>query len=119
RGEATLEHDAGFRLLERREPALQLYVNRHGARDRAHGSGAGAELLHCLDRPLPQLRMRRQAEVVVRGEVDDLTVVERGLVALLTFEDSEMPVEALLLERIQLRGEMSKRIETHQSSVSS
>jgi len=34
--------------------------------------------------------------------------------------DPEAPVEALLLERIQLRGEMRKRIETqcHRSSLS-
>ena len=63
-----------------------------------------------LERRLAQPRMRRQAEIVVRGEVDDLAVVERARVALLAFEDAEVTIEALLLERVELAGEVVERI---------
>ena len=54
--------------------------------------------------------MRRQPEVVVRREVDDLPIVERRRRLLLVVEDAEMAVQALLLQRIELGGEVGERI---------
>ena len=50
-----------------------------------------------LERASRSLRMRRQAEVVVRREVDDLTVIEGRLRLLLVVEDAQLAVQALLL----------------------
>ena len=75
-GEAALKDDGGFGFLELREPPLELHVNRHGAGDRAHRAGADAELLERGERFLLEPRMRRQPEVVVRREVDDLAAVD-------------------------------------------
>ena len=70
--EAALEDDDGFGLLELGEPAFELHVDGHRAGDRPNRSGADAESPRRLERALAQPRMRRQAEVVVRREVDDL-----------------------------------------------
>ena len=43
RGEAALEHDDRFGLLERGQPALELHVDVHRAGNRAHRSRADAE----------------------------------------------------------------------------
>ena len=53
-----------------------------------------------LDRPLAQPRMRRQAEIVVRGEVDDRAAVEGRVRALLVLEHPQVAVDALRLERV-------------------
>ena len=102
RGEAALEDDDRFGLLEGGQPPLELHVDVHGAGDGAHRARADAELRDRLERLLAQLRVRRQAEVVVRREVDDLAVVEGASVALFAFENAEMAVEPLLLERVEL-----------------
>ena len=54
------------------------------------------------ERRLAQPRMRRQAEVVIRREVDDLAMIERRLRLLLAFENAQVAVEPLLLERVEL-----------------
>ena len=77
RGEAALKHDRRFGFLELREPPLELHVNRHRAGDRAHRAGADAELLDRRERLLLEPRVRRQPEVVVRREIDDLAAVDR------------------------------------------
>src|SRR6267142_7210543 len=46
-------------------------------------------------------------------------MIEARLWLLLAFEDAEVTVETVGLERIQFRGEMSKGIAPHRSSVSS
>ena len=84
------------------EPALELHVDVHRAGDRAHRSRADAVAVDRLERALAQPRMRRQPEVVVRREVDDLPVVDRRLRLLLVVEDAEMAVEALRFERVEL-----------------
>ena len=58
------------------EPALELHVHFHGSRDGADRARADAELLDRFERRLLQLRMRRQAEIVVRRQVDDRLVIE-------------------------------------------
>ena len=66
-----------------------------------------------LERALAQPRMRRQAEVVVRREVDDRAVVERGVRLLLVFEDAQVAVEALLLQGVELVAQVGQRISAH------
>ena len=118
RGEAALEHDDGFGLLERGQPAFELHVDVHGAGDRAHRAGPDAEPPDRVEGPFAQPRVRRQPEVVVRGEIDDLTMIERRLVALLAFEDTELAVQALLLERVELAPEIVQRIAARHSRQS-
>ena len=72
RGEPALKDDDRLGLLERGEPALELHVDFHGAGDAADGSGSDAEIARRRQRRLPQPRMRRQTQVVVRREIDDL-----------------------------------------------
>ena len=112
-GEAALEDDGGLGLLELGEPALELHVDRHRAGDRAHRAGADAELLERVERPLPQSRMRRQPEVVVRREVDDLAAVDRRARGLLVVEHAQAAVEPLRLERVQFVAEKCERIGAH------
>ena len=82
-GEAALEHDDRLHLLELGEPALELDVELHRAGDGANRPRTNAELLDRRQRRGPQPRMRRQTEIVVRGEVDDGAVVEGGVCLLL------------------------------------
>ena len=57
--------------------------------------------------------MRRQAEIVVRREVDDGPAVEvrRGLLAIV--ENAQRAIEALLTQRVELSVEEGKRIGAH------
>ena len=96
--EAALKHDDGFDVLERGEPPLELHVQLHRAGDGAHRARAGAVLAHGVERRLAQLRMRRQAEIVVRREIDDRLVIEGRVRALLALEDAQLAIEALLLQ---------------------
>ena len=100
-------------LLEGGQPALELHVDVHGAGDGADRAGADAERAGRLQRLFAQLRMRRQAEVVVRREIDDLAVIERGLVALFAIENPEMAVQALLFERVEFAGQVGERVGAH------
>ena len=65
---------------------------------------------HGLERALAQPRMRRQAEVVVRREVDDAAAVERRVRPLLVVEDAQAAVEALRLQGIELVGQELERV---------
>ena len=65
-----------------------------------------------------QPRMRRQAEVVVRRQIDDRAVVERGVRLLLVVEDAQVPIEVLLLERVELVAQVGERVLTHRGSIS-
>ena len=117
RGEAALEDDDGLGLLERGEPALELHVDRHGAGDRADRAGADAEPPRRVERRLAQPRMRRQAEIVVRREVDDLAVVEvrRWLSARRRGRAGAGRGPAASACRV--RGEKGERVGTHKRPV--
>ena len=54
--------------------------------------------------------MRRQAEVVVRREVDDLRAVEGAHRRLLVVEHAQFEVGALLLQFVQLVGKVGERV---------
>ena len=68
--EAALKHDDRLDLLELGEPALELHVDRHRARDRPDRPGSDAERLSRLERRFPQPGMGREAEIIVRRQVD-------------------------------------------------
>ena len=59
-------------MLERGQPLLQLHMQAHRADDGPHRARARAPLLDRLDRGFFQLRMVRQAQIVVAGQVDDV-----------------------------------------------
>src|SRR6185503_5713074 len=82
------------------------------------GSGSHAERARRLERRLAQLRMRRQTEVVVRGEVDDGALVEGGVSFLLTVEHPQAAVQALRLEGVELLREIAKRVGAHRAIFS-
>ena len=75
--------------------------------------GADAEAPNRLERALAQQRVRGQAEIVVRGEVDDRAVVDRGVRRLLAVEHAQPAIETLLAQRVQLVVEVAERIRSH------
>ena len=109
-GEAGLEDDAGFDVLEARDLFFQLHVDLHGAGDGAHRARADAEFLRRFERGFAQLGMGGQAEIIVGGEVDDLLAVEGADRRLLVVEHAQLEVGALLLELVELVGKKRKRI---------
>ena len=101
RSEPRLEHQGLLGTLELGEAALQVSVQGHGPGDRSHGARTGPVLHGRLRRGFLELRMRRQAQVVVRGEVDDVAAVEPRPGGLLAFQDPRMqcgPGSVQLLE---------------------
>ena len=70
--------------------------------------------------PLPALctlaepRVRRQPEVVVRREVDHIAVVDGRPRFLLVFENAQLPVEPLRLERREFGRQVGQRIAAHE-----
>src|SRR5690606_917287 len=92
--EAALENNRGFRLLEGRETTFELDVERHGAGDRAHRAGADTELANGGDGALREARVRREPEVVVRRQINDVAPVEPCGGLLTAFEHAKRPSEA-------------------------
>ena len=74
----------------------------HGAGDGAHRARSHAVLARGLERRLAQLGMRGQAEVIVRGEVDDLLAVEGADGGLLVLEHAQFEVRAFGFEFVEL-----------------
>jgi hypothetical protein len=109
-GEAALEHDGRLGLLELGEPALELDVDAHRAGDRPHRSRAHTVALQRMHRPFAQPRMRRETQVVVRGEVDDRPAVEGRVGALLVLEHPRVAVDALYLQCVDFRRQVPQRI---------
>ena len=89
----------------------------HGAGDRCAPSRSRRRDRAIASSALSRSRVRRQAEIVVRGEIDDLTVIEGALVALFAFGDMRGGDRALLLERVKLAGEVIERVGPHKWRV--
>src|SRR4029079_3403405 len=70
RGKAALEDHDSFDLLEFRETPLEFHMDRHGPGDRPDRTGPYSERLKCLECPLPEAGMGREAELIVRRQVD-------------------------------------------------
>ena len=98
RRESRLENDAGLDVLEARDLLFQFHVDLHGAGDGAHGARSDAILARGLKRRFAQLGMRRKAEVIVGGKVDDLLAVESADRRLLVIQHAQLEVRALGLE---------------------
>jgi hypothetical protein len=103
-GESRLEDHAGFDVLEARDLFFQFHVDLHGAGDGAHRARSDAVFARGFERRLAQFGMRRQPEVIVRGEVDDLLAVEGADRGLLVVEHAQLEVRALGLEFVELVG---------------
>ena len=98
RREAALKDDDRLDLLEVGEPALELDVDRHRAGDAPDRPRPDAERPDSFERPLPQERVRGEAEIVVRRKVDDVLMVEARRGLLFAVENSQTTVEALPLK---------------------
>jgi hypothetical protein len=68
-----------------------------------------------VERPLAKPRVRGEPEVVVRGEVDDRLVIDRGLRLLFVVEDAQPPVQSLFLQRSEFGPEVRERIGAHRN----
>ena len=108
--EAALEDKGGLGLLERGEPRLELDAQRERPGDRADRARADAESSSGLDDPRDEQRVVRQAEVVVRGEVDDRSVVDVRSRPLSAIEHARRPEEAVASKGVQLTCEKIERI---------
>jgi hypothetical protein len=71
-------------------------------------------LLRRGQRALDQLRMRREAEVVVGRQVDDLAAVEVSRGRLSIVEDAERSKKTLAPKRVELGGKKCQRIGSHE-----
>jgi hypothetical protein len=63
--------------------------------------------------------MRRESEVVVGRQVDDRSVIDRGVSGLLAVEDTQGAEEPLLAKHVQLSIKVRERVRTHASLASS
>jgi hypothetical protein len=94
-------------------------VDVHGPGDRPDRAGTGAEAADGVERPLAQLRVRGQPEVVVRGKIDDLPVIERRRVALLALENAELAEQPELSQRVKFRSRKARGSERISRSLQS
>ena len=111
--EPALEDHRRLGLLELGEPALELLVQVHRPRDRTDRAGADPVALDRLERALLQLRVCRQAEVVVGREVDDAPAVDVGPRGLRAVEDPDVEGGALVAQRLEFHAEVVQGIERH------
>src|SRR4029077_13524559 len=78
--------------------------------DSAHRSRSNSVFSGGFERGLAQLRMRGQAEVIVRRQVNDFLAVEGADRCLLIIEDAQAEMRALGLEIMELVGQVGQRI---------
>ena len=97
-------------MLEGGEPPLELQMGLHGAGDRAHRAGARPQTFRCLRRCPVQPGVRGEAQVVVGGEVDDLSPVEARPRPGHPLERARMQQQAGGLERHDLIREVVQRV---------
>ena len=110
RGEARLERQDGGRALERGQLGLERLVHRHRAGDRPDRAAPDAELAHRAERRLAQARMVGQAQVVVRRQADQASLVDGHDGTLGAAHDAQRPVEVPLAKLRQLVVEEGQRI---------
>jgi hypothetical protein len=78
---------------------------------------ADAKGLQRLERPCPQHRVRRQTEIVVRGKIDDLTMVNRRVRRLLAVEHAQAAIQTLLPQIVQGLVQVGERVLTHVRAI--
>src|SRR5262249_6458580 len=104
--EAGLEHDARFDVFEGGDALLQFQVDRHRTCDGTHGAGAYAEFPGRLDGRFFQLRMVGEAEIIVRGEIDDILVVKTATRFTSRLQFAQLLVSSCLAPLPQLTGKI-------------
>ena len=114
RREAGLEEQRCVRVLERREPFLQVEMHLHLSSDGPDGAGSGAEPLGRLLGGPVHPRVVRQTEVVVRREVDDLAPVEGRARARRALHRPRVQQQPVRLELDELILQVVERV-THPS----
>ena len=105
-----MKHYARLNVLEARDLLLQFHVDLHGAGDGAHRARSHSILARRLKRSFPQLGMRGQAEIIIRGQVNDFLAVECTDGRLLVLKHAQPEVGALGFELVQLIAEVRERI---------
>ncbi len=105
-----LEDERRLRALEVGQFAFQLLVKGERAGDGAHGTGADTELPHGTFGSRPQARVMGQAQVVVRGEADDLAAIDRADRTLGRGQLAQGPVEVAGAQLGQLVGQEGQRV---------
>ena len=109
-GQARLQRQHCFDMLEIGQALLELLDQLGRAGDRAHGAGAHTELADGLLGRGDEMRMGSQAEVVVRREADDRPPVDRRVHRLGAGHDAQWPIEVLGAQLVGLLTEIGERI---------
>src|SRR5205814_11420 len=109
-GEAAHVEQGGLAALEAGDPPLQLLVQVHVPRDRAHAAAARPVGLDGLPRGPFDLRMVREVQVVVRAEHDHGLAVDLAPGRRRSLQDAELPVQALRDQVLVLRPHPGGRI---------
>ena len=104
-GESGLKDHAGFDVFEAGDLLFQFHVDLHGAGNGAHGARSDSVFAGRFERGFAQFGMGGEAEVVVRGEIDDPLAVKGAERSLLVFEHAQLEVRALGLEFVELIGQ--------------
>jgi hypothetical protein len=107
-GKAGLEDDAGFHSFEGGDLFFELHVDVHGAGDGADGAGAYAVFFCGGDGGFFEPGVVAEAEVVVRGEVDDALSVVGADGGLLVVQFAELEEGSALAEVVELGSEMGE-----------
>src|SRR5262245_3987456 len=113
RGETALKDDGRLGVLEDREPPLELHVDSHRAGDRAYRSRADAERLQCFEGARSKAGMRRQPQIVVRREIDDLPMINGCAGRLLTVEYAQAAIKPLTPQIVECPVEVGEWVGTH------
>ena len=88
--------------------SFELHMDAHGAGDGADGAGADAVAGDGAGGGLGEAWVVAEAEVVIRGEVDDLAAVVVADGALLVVEDTESEVGAAGAEVVEDGGQVGE-----------
>src|SRR5579862_394796 len=109
-GESGLKDHAGFDVFELGDLFFQLHVELHGSGNGADGASARAKFLGSLNRGFPERLVGGEAEIVVRGQVDDFSAVENANRLLLALQDAEFGRDTFGAQLLQLFADILQRI---------
>ena len=110
-GKSGLIQQGRLGVFETRQFFLQFLMDRHVAGDRPDRAGPHTQFINGAPRRCLQAGMVRQAEVVVRTEVDDLTAIIAGHRLLRPFQQPGPAEQPLLPQLIQLLVEIRQWID--------
>jgi hypothetical protein len=107
-GESRLKNDAGFDTFEGGDLFFKLHVDAHGAGDSADGAGTYTVLFCSGDGGFFESGVVAEAEVVVRGEIDDALAVVGADGGLLVVELAQLEECSTLTQIVELGGEVGE-----------